>query len=736
MDNENVNTPKNDLERIENRMRTNFFEIEKRLAELESTSTHSAMEEIKERIQELEDLQMLTQAQILQLKQQITGEIGEFSSGDIAKRLERIEDIVSKGVPVAVSHDIEKRIENLERVKDYSSIKKMLDGFQERISSISEAQKGDFGPVLKRLEEVDRKLLEVLPKTEILSRKVETLEKLSGKDLDMQPLLNRIEDVEKLAREKQNLGQIEKRIGEIEKDVKDSRKNYDEKIEALSTKLETIKSMGSQSYEPILRKIELIERVMKDSQIAYNKRFSEIECLIESSGKLMTEPGMKVFMDRILEARNDITKKIEDFEVAKERLDRLIRERQDMLMKIENTEINISKADALLAKIRTESAKLENMAEKISSMEEKINQIISSKIGDLEAIRSELYERSVKMNEKINAEIEKSSAIRNEIAMRSEELSRKINEIEKMGTTASQLFEKASGDFTRRAENALNSIVSKAQQEDMERKLRMAEMEKYLNALRERMEKTDIDSRFATLSKDLNSRMEQVESVIYDKAVNKIQEAANETLMKFGTMAVDIEKRIDSKIADIEKMASDTERSFKVALETENRINAKMNNTLREINLRFDNIEGRFEKLRMSNEEAIEKQWEEIKNVSSGVKSLETKIRQSLMSEEKVHEQSVKILNDYLKRFSSSLDARLAGIPTRKEINEISSNIKRSISKQIYDDVMEEIAKGVSTGRAQNMEIIIRKISMLEQQLAEIRQFIRGVSVKVPTIVE
>jgi len=303
----------NDIERLENRMRTNFFDIEKRLNTLEAASSVSALEEFRERLQELEDLQMLLQTEIMQIKQKIIGEEIEMPAGDVEKRIEKLEETISKGVPVAVDEDIEKRLESLEKASDVKEVKKMI---------------------------------------------------------------------EKFGFETKNLDALSKRIDDIEKQL-------------------------------------------KESQRYFNKKIEELEDLSEKSGKMLSEKGMKIFLNKINDAKIDISKKLDEIESVRENLEKVIKDRRDLIKKIDDSEVAISKADVLLTKIITQEEKVRSDLKKIEALKDRINSRIDDRIGEMESIKEDVDEKINKIKEIMN----------NTNKALSTEFNEKINELKTFAET-------------------------------------------------------------------------------------------------------------------------------------------------------------------------------------------------------------------------------------------------------------------------------------------------------------
>jgi len=80
------------FDRMENKLKTTFLEVEKRLAEIKQQPS-----DVEDRIQELEDLILLMQLEITKLKEK-TGTTAEFltpESPNILERMNRMEEAIS-----------------------------------------------------------------------------------------------------------------------------------------------------------------------------------------------------------------------------------------------------------------------------------------------------------------------------------------------------------------------------------------------------------------------------------------------------------------------------------------------------------------------------------------------------------------------------------------------------------------------------------------------------------------
>ena len=713
-----------DIERLENRLRTNFFEVEKRLSTLESNLTTTSIDELKERLQEIEDLQMLLQAEFLQIRQQSGNETAVPGSGDVEKRISKVEEIVTKGVPVAVQKDIEGRIEKMEKAISSIDTRKITDASVTRSAySQSAPNFPDISPLQKRLE-----LLEKAPRVsnlpEGLSRKIDAIDQASAKKADILPITKRLENMERMVEERtDNAG--------------------------------------------MMKRLDFTESMLKDTRAYYSKKISELEDSIERSGKILTEEGMRGFLNRIYETRNEISRKVEEFESAKDRLEKIIRDRQELIGRLEQSEVNVSKADAILIKIRTEASKLQNLEEKLNSVEQRMNMMVRDKIGDMESIRSDLFERIRKINDKVSADLDKSSSLREEMVAKLED------ELEKSASMK-------------------NELASRAE-----------ELSKGLERLQSRYDEMDVE--------------------------NRLQMGVSELRMKFDQMATETQKTITSRLKDIESLASEGSRALKSASEIEKRINSRAEAILK--NEKYGNVDERIDGIRKSYMEESQKQWSEMRKLHDSIKSLESAIarqqdspahaleeelqkhqgqitrigdsvknlesrliamnphgdsdakklleevrrlaeaerglesrvgsegvdakslenlRKSYSSEsekqwneirkmeskisalesrhgqsddERAYENAAKAMNDYLKRFSSSIEARL-------------DSMQKGIYSRLKNEMETEISRKPQVQRTVNMDPVISKISDLERELIRLERSLRAAPARMPLVIE
>jgi DNA repair exonuclease SbcCD ATPase subunit len=678
-----------DIERLENRMRTNFFEVEKRLANLESGTAGTVMDEIKERVQELEDLQMLIQAEFLQIKQQTGVDASTFSGGDLEKRVEKIEDVVAKGVPVAVQKDIESRLERVEKNSNFSEIRKMLDNFDAKLRTLQSSgvsspihSPADLGPVIKRIEN-----LEKMPQAK------------SG--FDPNPLNKRIDDIEKI---------------------------FSQRFENLQRASEENMDLNS-----LLKRMEFNENMIKDTRAYYSKKIFEIEESLENSGKILTEEGMKGYLNRLYETKNEINRKIEQFDMSKDRLDKLLRERQELIDKLEQSEVNISKADALLIKIRTESSKMQNVEAKLNSTEERINSMIKDKLGDIEYLRNELFEKIKKVNERVSADLEKSSSLREELT------SMTRNELEKSEYMKREMLSKAD-----EVKKNLEKLDKKYHDSDIESRIQLGvtelklkfdkvadELEKSVNTklrdferIKNDAEKTvvlisdmekKINSRTdAILKKDMGDSPERIEELrkFYaeesQKLWNEIKrtgESLNSINQKIAELAIAHGGQSDPQVLEeIKKLWEETRKLEQAERDMESSGFSHSFDEKGSMNLSGDS----------------KKQWEEIRRLEEMVRRIE--YSRSSPNDDRYYENAARAFNDQLRKFASNLDSKLDAM-------------QRNLYTKLYTQISEDLTRKTSQ-KSTDLSPVISQISSLERGLVEMQKNLKKPGQRTYAVIE
>ena len=193
--------------------------IESRLSRLEENISTVALEEFRERMKELEDLQMLLQAEMLQLRHKVLGEVSAVFPKGLKERVDEIERIIKEGVPVKVSEDLEKRVKRLEEIADVKKVEELLKKIREEVERAGKAKvvlkREELDKLREKLRGFEDKLNELADEINILRKAVEE----SGKILTEPALKSYIERMNKLRSE---IASETEHVKEIREELYDS----------------------------------------------------------------------------------------------------------------------------------------------------------------------------------------------------------------------------------------------------------------------------------------------------------------------------------------------------------------------------------------------------------------------------------------------------------------------------------------------------------------------------------
>ena len=357
-------------------------ELEERIKSVEKSLEKAGLEELKKRLEDLEDLVMVENALTLEIKKMM-----ESSSElvDLRDRVKNIENILT-----SVSHE---KLEELKRVKaeDLARLSQRVESIEEDLSLLrKQISTTDF----KELKEsVEKKLAEG-----VISKSIKEI-------LEIQNMVLKNES----------------RIDNIEKSIEVLRASLKELQPALG--LENVKKIGILSNE-IARKIEETRELVA--------RFDALQSNLERKiGKVSTienELGnIKVWMDKLSKEFESINAKI--FELRKRQEENriyltekilahtegVLKEVQDLLTQTKNevSEIVESKVNERLLGSESLRKQVEELASRITTVEESNKKEIESMKTALQEMKemqvfpeerlNELMSRNVYLEDKISA---------------------------------------------------------------------------------------------------------------------------------------------------------------------------------------------------------------------------------------------------------------------------------------------------------------------------------------------
>ncbi len=339
------------IRKLEEKIRGKFFETEKRLVSLESTKPES----IEERIKEVEDLQMLSQIEIMKLKER---------------------PAAVQAVQTALPLDIERKINDLlhrmdaiesqkltEKSADYfiSKIvreKKDLENEFDRLRSV----KKDFEAILKEKEEISKRISDSelnLEKVDTLYSKMKTMdEKISA-------------EVDKIYAMMKNIGErvndsIEK-AGAVRKTVESRIQIAEDRFKLRSDRMEALRDSLNAKLAMVddkIRELDSFRKIVGDVNV-FKAGMEE-----EAIQRIALEKGLQ-----------DLNRRIDDLEEGMNAF--------DIKKQLEDEYVTMA---SLEKKMHDFSKRFESLDAKTAAVASSINAVMDSKIRAIEAKIKEVPE--------------------------------------------------------------------------------------------------------------------------------------------------------------------------------------------------------------------------------------------------------------------------------------------------------------------------------------------------------
>ncbi len=330
------------LTRLENRIKSNFFEIEKKFAELSEKESPQG----EHRIQEMEDLLMLIQLENTKIKEKLgSQEALAAPDGDMSDRVARIESELGE----IKSHG----------VTGTSAPPKMLEEISAKFDSIGaeiENMRKAYGKVSPK--DVDESVSRVNAARIELENSISKFRSLK-------------DDVEKGLEEKRGL--IAK-LNQAEVDVEKmsayltKMKMYEEKLSAVASKAESLNDSMDSKIRNESERLELIkkdiENRMASSEDKFKSRFEKLDASMESLD--IKSQGIN---EKIGELQA-IGKDLSDVASIKTGI-------EEQALRIASLEKNVSTAGRHIAEIKKVKDEMEEELSIRGSLEKKIDDVIS-----------------------------------------------------------------------------------------------------------------------------------------------------------------------------------------------------------------------------------------------------------------------------------------------------------------------------------------------------------------------
>lgn len=446
------------LSRLENRIKTNFFEVEKRLAEMEQKGP-PAESVGEERLQEIEDLVLLLQLESAKIKEKLgTQDIIE-SAPLLEQRIEKIEEKLGQGLP----QNLEARIAGIE--KGFSSLKLELPKMEEKIASrgpITVTSK-DADIYLEKMNKTKIEIENALNKLKMLKDTVE------GISTERQGIVQKIQnvevDIEKASTTFTKIKTIEEKINaEIEK-IEAIKESVQTKISASSEKLESSKKemenriFGTEEkFKARMEKLDSVQESLETKIGVVNSKINEIEAMKPRLDSINDLNKLETAMEEETVQRGALEKRMQDMGYS---VDRWIDDVNSKLSAIDAVHNDIedtsSQVAALERKVIETGNRMADVETNVSTISEKIVGEIKTEMDELiEGKTNEFSSRIRGITGSLN--VEEMRKLRDETA----EQQMKLHDLEgKIELAATRFFTENLEQFATSLDKKFPEFVSK-----------------------------------------------------------------------------------------------------------------------------------------------------------------------------------------------------------------------------------------------------------------------------------
>ena len=370
------------LDRLEQKNKENFLQIEKRLTSLESSDEDVETDDVEERIKEIEDLQMLLELENISIKEQLEDK--------------GVKDPVMKSSSNSKINELKKRVDELE---------KKSPGFLK--------SKNNFKPIKRKLSSLEERINKLsLNKPDKLKKRVDSLEKMvkdSGpKDTDLSPIRERINDLEErissmngsnVSLDEKELNELKEKIDGMEsKDFSEAERIARENEKRISKLKESINQNGSEGgdFSKLRDDISNLKKRFNETEGGrVDVNTDEIENKIEKNREMINQVFDKI--KKVKDNKNlDLKSKVDKLEKRVSSMPRKITSKDDTGPEKIREEMNKK-----IQGLRREIEKVSNKPPSSKLSQEKLERLVEKKIN------SDLLEFSKTLDKKLESHVDK-----------------------------------------------------------------------------------------------------------------------------------------------------------------------------------------------------------------------------------------------------------------------------------------------------------------------------------------
>lgn len=439
------------LTRLENRIKTNFFDIEKKFADISEKSS----EVPDERLQELEDLVLLIQLENTKLKEKLgTQETLSAEPGGIAERISKLESVIDqiKSGATAAPSNIEQRLAGLEQ-KLSTQVKEGIDSRLSKLDSDIKDLRIESGKMTPK--EVDDNIAKINSARLELDNSIlkfralkDELEKGMTERQSLFTKLDQMEvNVEKAGAYFAKMRTSEEKISAIASKVESLNEGMDAKIKAGTEKIELIKrgieNRFTSTEERFKARLEKLDSTMESLDVKSGGIDEKIDEL-QSIGKDLADvaaikTGVEEQLLRTASLERNlaaINKRISDIHKIKEEMEEEISIRASLEKKLEDMSVSVAGLNNVNAQLEEESALRMGLESRLQDITNELVVLRSGKAEIETAINhglAQLDERmkSVGVDEQLAAFDKKLADVQQEIEAAKEPVTNAKEEIEK-----------------------------------------------------------------------------------------------------------------------------------------------------------------------------------------------------------------------------------------------------------------------------------------------------------------
>src|SRR3989344_8811963 len=396
------------LARVENRNKSNFLEIERRLVKMETGGTSDSANEATERIKEIEDLLLLIQVENTKMKELLGGkELMEFDMRGMESRISEIETNLASlkgGTPVTSSEtsnaampaDLEERLHEMEGKIETAYSKGLPAAGAEKMAEMK-----------KQIDESYAKIIEFRKDMEGLLKSKEDVSKAYSGSSDLQKvsaMYTKIQQMESQVRED------EARLAKMKDDIDKRMENVMVSIEAVRKETETRMKNLDDSFKSRISNMDFV----KDIQNSLNKNISEIqnkfiskEEVYQRIDKIGKESEKKVIEigDRVIPRLEHLEKVKEEVDVKAVYVEKKVKEMEELtkaFKQVEDLSRQVEEKSRKVAESETKIKEIEQLAERFKKTDlGAIKEMIDKEAMDRISTQREFADAVQKLAERI-----------------------------------------------------------------------------------------------------------------------------------------------------------------------------------------------------------------------------------------------------------------------------------------------------------------------------------------------